>query len=256
MSARRLKGRVAVVTGAAQGIGAVYAQSLASAGADVVIADIVDGRALADEIAANAAGVSVFNIPTDVSDEAAVRRLVAEVIDSAGKIDILVNNAAVFATLPPVKFSDIEVSLWDKVMAVNVRGAFLMIKHVAPHMIACGYGKIINIGSTIAYRGLPEMAHYVTSKGAILGLTRALSRELGEHGICVNTLAPGLTMSDTLMDNEEHVRMFRDRVVQSRAIKRDQYPADLIGALLFLASADSDFVTGQTIAVEGGAVNL
>jgi len=131
-----------------------------------------------------------------------------------------------------------------------------MVKHVAPHMIAQGYGKIINIGSGTAFRGIPWMLHYVTSKGGIMAFTRALARELGTHGIRVNTLAPGFTMSDTVVsENPGHVATARDRAVQSRSLQRDEHPQDLLGALVFLASADSDFVTGQTLAVDGGNVN-
>src|SRR5262249_46841640 len=159
------------------------------------------------------------------------------------------------APLPPVDCTGIEVELWDKVMAVNVRGPFLMVKHVVPHMAAQGYGKIINIGSGTAYKGLPSMLHYVTSKGAVTAFTRALSREVGEKGIRVNTLAPGLVMSDTLIENRAHIEQARELVLQSRALRRDEVPEDLIGALIFLASAESDFITGQTIAVDGGSIN-
>jgi NAD(P)-dependent dehydrogenase (short-subunit alcohol dehydrogenase family) len=140
-------------------------------------------------------------------------------------------------------------------MAVNVRGPFLMVKHVAPHMRAQKRGKIINIASGTAYKGIPHMLHYVTSKGAIVSFTRALSRELGEFGIAVNTLAPGFILSDTGLENTAHVEEARIPVRNSRAFKRDAYPEDLLGALVFLASGDSDFVTGQTIAVDGGSIN-
>ena len=140
-------------------------------------------------------------------------------------------------------------------MGVNVRGSFLMAKHVAPHMIERKYGKIINIGSGTAFRGIPWLLHYSTSKGAIMSMTRSLSRELGEHGICVNTLSPGLVMSETLVATGTHDEALKARVVGSRAFKRDQFPPDLIGALIFLSSSESDFVTGQTIAVDGGSVN-
>ena len=141
-------------------------------------------------------------------------------------------------------------------MAVNVRGSFLMAKHVAPVMIRRGEGKIINVSSGTAYKGQPTgMAHYITSKGAIVSLTRALSRELGQHGICVNTLAPGLTLSDSILENQPHLDMAAEKVLASRALKRHGRPGDLIGAVLFLASPDSDFVTGQTIAVDGGSIN-
>jgi NAD(P)-dependent dehydrogenase (short-subunit alcohol dehydrogenase family) len=252
----RLAGRTAIVTGGAKGIGVHYSHALAAEGAHVMIADIADGREIAAEIAAKYGANSVASSITDVSDERAVEALVAATIERFGKIDVLVNNAALFAPLQETKVTEIDAALWDKVMAVNLRGPFLMVKHVAPHMQAQGYGKIINIGSGTAYRGIPWMLHYVTTKGGILAMTRALSRELGEHGIRVNTLAPGFTMSETVVaENPGHVATARDRAVQSRALHRDEHPQDLVGALVFLASADSDFVTGQTIAVDGGNVN-
>ena len=221
-----------------------------------MIADIADGRELAAEIAAKHGANSVISAIADVSDEGAVKALVGETMARFGKIDVLVNNAALYAPLQETKCTEIEAELWDKVMAVNLRGPFLMVKHVAPHMTAQGYGKIINIGSGTAFRGIPWMLHYVTTKGGIMAMTRALARELGEHGIRVNTLAPGFTLSDTVMsENPGHVETARDRAIQSRSLRRDEHPQDLLGALVFLASADSDFVTGQTIAVDGGNVN-
>ncbi len=234
----RLSGRTAIVTGGAKGIGRHYSLALAAEGARVMIADIADGRELAQEIAAKHGINSVASAVVDVSEESSVAALAAQTIERFGRIDVLVNNAALFAPLQEAKCTEIDAALWDEVMAVNLRGPFLMVKHVAPHMIARGYGKIINIGSGTAFRGIPWMLHYVTSKGGIMAFTRALARELGAHGIRVNTLAPGFT-----------------RAVQSRALQRDEHPQDLLGALIFLASADSDFVTGQTIAVDGGNVN-
>jgi NAD(P)-dependent dehydrogenase (short-subunit alcohol dehydrogenase family) len=252
----RLAGRVAIVTGGAKGIGKHYSHAFADEGARVMIADIADGSEVAEEIIARHGVNSVTSAITDVSDEHAVKALVAHTMERFGKIDVLVNNAALFAPLAEQKVTEIEVETWDKVMAVNLRGPFLMVKHVVPHMITQGYGKIINIGSGTALRGIPWFVHYVTSKGGITGMTRALARELGEHGIRVNTLAPGFTMSDTVvMHNPGHVATARDRAVQSRSLKRDEQPQDLLGALVFLASGDSDFVTGQTIAVDGGNVN-
>ncbi len=251
----RLSGRTAIVTGGAKGIGRHYSQALAAEGAEVVIADIADGKSLAQEIAkfGRNAGMS---ITCDVSDEAAVQSLIDQVIERFGKIDVLVNNAALYAPLPEQKVTDIDVDTWDKVMAVNLRGSFLMVKHAAPHMIARRYGKIINVGSGTAFRGIPSFLHYVTSKGGIMAFTRALSRELGQHGICVNTLAPGFTLSDSIVEqNPGHVNTARERAVLGRAIQRDEYPQDLTGTLVYLASADSDFVTGQTLAVDGGSVN-
>jgi NAD(P)-dependent dehydrogenase (short-subunit alcohol dehydrogenase family) len=252
----RLDGRVAILTGGAKGIGRHYAQALAAEGARLMIADIADGKEIAAAIARAHGANSVESCIADVSDEAAVEALVAKAMERFGKIDILVNNAALFAPLAETKCTEIDVGLWDRVMAINLRGPFLLVKHVVPHMSAQGYGKIINIGSGTAYRGIPWMLHYVTSKGGIMAMSRALARELGEHGIRVNTLAPGFTMSETIIaENPGHVETARSRAVASRALKRDEHPQDLLGALVFLASADSDFITGQTIAVDGGNVN-
>jgi NAD(P)-dependent dehydrogenase (short-subunit alcohol dehydrogenase family) len=252
----RLAGRVAIVTGGAKGIGRHYALALTAAGARVVVADIADGAEVVDAITRAHGPDAAMGGTLDVSDEASVERLVARTVERFGQIDVLVNNAALFAPLPPTKCTEIDVALWDRVMAVNLRGPFLMVKHVVPHMIARRYGKIINIGSGTAYRGIPDMLHYVTSKGGIMAFTRALSRELGEHGIRVNTLSPGLVLSDTLVrENPEHVATARPAVLQIRALRRDAYPEDLLGALVFLASSESDFVTGQTLAVDGGSVN-
>jgi NAD(P)-dependent dehydrogenase (short-subunit alcohol dehydrogenase family) len=253
---RRLDNRVALLTGGAKGIGVHYAKKLAGEGARLMIADISDARDLAAEIARQHGANSVASSVTDVSDEGAVKNLVAQTVERFGKIDILVNNAALFAPLAEQKVLDIDVALWDRVMAINVRGVFLMTKHVAPHMIAQKYGKIINISSGTVARGIPNFSHYVTSKGAVTAFTRSISRELGEHNICVNSLAPGFTLSDSVMhENPNHLAHSQQPSIVRRAIKRDEYPEDLLGALVFLASADSDFITGQTIAVDGGANN-
>jgi len=250
----KLDNKTAIVTGGAHGLGRQFAAALAREGATVAILDIADSDAAAADIGGTDQN-GCFGLTADVSDEASVASAVTAILDRTGGIDILVNNAAVFSTLPPVGFADIDVALWDKVMAVNLRGPFLMVKHAAPAMVARKQGKIINIASGTAYKGMPLMLHYVTSKGGVVAFTRALSRELGTHNICVNTLAPGLTLSDSIKANEEHLAFARDRVVASRAIRRDGHPEDLIGALIFLASSDSDFVTGQTIAVDGGSIN-
>ena len=251
----RLSGRAAIVTGGAKGIGRHYVHALADEGAQVMIADVADGAAVADQVVAKHGQGAAESFQFDVSDEAQVQALVARSIARFGKIDILVNNAAIFAQLPHVALTDIDTALWDKVMAINVRGPFLMAKHVVPHMRARRYGKIINIGSGTAYKGMGNFLHYVTSKGAVTSMTRALSRELGADGICVNTLSPGFIMSDSVIESQTHGEATIKAVVQSRAFKRDAYPKDLLGALVFLASADSDFITGQTIAVDGGSVN-
>jgi NAD(P)-dependent dehydrogenase (short-subunit alcohol dehydrogenase family) len=252
----RLDGRVAIVTGGAKGIGRHYYVALAGEGARVMIADIVDGSELAAEIATRHGANSVASEICDVSDEASVQRLVGATLDRFGQIDVLVNNAALYAPLQEMKFTEIDADLWDKVMAVNLRGPFLMAKHVAPEMARRRYGKIINIGSGTAVRGIPWILHYVTSKGGIMAMTRAMSRELGDDGIRVNTLMPGFTLSDSIVnENPGHVETARNRAIASRALKRDEHPEDLTGTLIFLASADSDFITGQMIAVDGGNVN-
>ena len=251
----RLAGKVAIVTGGAVGIGRHYSLALVAAGASVMIADIEDSKPLADEIAGRYGANSVASAVTDVTDEAAVKSLVAETVKRFGRIDILVNNAAIYAKLTPSDYDAWDIETWDKVFSVNVRGSWLMVRHVAPHMIAQKSGRIVNIASTTAYKGTPHLLPYATSKGAILAMTRALSRELGAHGVAVNSLAPGYTLSETGLQNTAHVEQSRDRTRASRAFKRDEHPEDLIGPLIFLVSGDSDFVTGQSLVVDGGAVN-
>jgi NAD(P)-dependent dehydrogenase (short-subunit alcohol dehydrogenase family) len=250
-----LAGQAAIVTGGAKGIGRHYCMALAGAGAQVMVADIADGADVAREIADKHGQGAAESMQFDVSDEAAVRRVVDRTVERFGKIDVLVNNAALFANLEYQSMLDIDPALWDKVMAVNVRGPFLMAKHVVPHMKKQKHGKIINIGSGTARKGMPNLLHYVTSKGAITSMTRAMSRELGGDNICVNTLAPGLIMSDSVLESGTHSDAIVNSVVQSRALKRDAFPEDLLGALIFLASSDSDFITGQVIAVDGGSTN-
>ena len=251
----RLAGKTALVTGGAKGIGRHYSQALAAQGARVMIADIEDGAPVVAEIAAKHGADAAASLTFDVSDEAAVKDLVAKTIARFGQIDILVNNAALYAKLSPRKFTEWDTATWDRVMAINIRGPYLMVRHVAPHMMERRSGKIINIGSGSPYKGVPRMLPYVTSKGAIIAFSRALSRELGEYGICVNTLSPGYILSDTGLENTAHVADERVAVRNSRAFKRDAYPEDLLGALVFLASSDSDFVTGQSLVVDGGSVN-
>lgn len=251
----RLQGKTAVVTGGAKGIGRHYSMALAAQGARVMIADIADGKDVVAEIAAAHGAQAAVSMIADVSDEVSVNNLVAKTAEKFGQIDILVNNAAMYATLKPRSYAEWDIETWDKVMAVNVRGSYLMVRHVAPHMVARKTGKIVNIASGAPYKGIPRMLPYVTSKGAIIAFTRALSRELGEHNICVNSLSPGFILSDTGLANTDHVDDERVRVRNSRAFKRDGYPEDLLGALVFLCSGDSDFVTGQSLVVDGGSVN-
>ncbi len=249
----RLQDRICIITGGAVGLGRAFAEAMAAEGARVVIADIADGAGLAGELGG-------LYIRTDVSVAADINACVTGTVEEYGTVDVLVNNAAVYSSLAMQRYSDIDLDLWDRVMAVNVRGAFAMIRAVGPIMEAKPdtgktRGKIINITSGVAYKGMENMAHYVASKGALMAMTRALSRELGDKKICVNNLAPGLTLSDSIQQNEDHLAMAAQKVIASRALKRHGYPEDLTGALIFLASDGSDFITGQTLVIDGGSVN-
>ncbi len=249
MTGVRLDGQVAIVTGAARGLGRDYARGLAQAGATVALFDVIDGAPVAAEIGA---AQSLF-LTVDVSSEAAVVAAVAEVMARFGRIDILVNNAAIASVLQPAPVTDLDVDLWDQVMAVNVRGPFLMAKHVAPHMMAARRGKIINISSGVAYKGARHLLHYVTSKAAVVGLTRGLARDLGPYDICVNTIAPGLIVNDSLAASQPGLDATRVAAAAARSLAREGHPADLVGALLYLCSPASDFLSGQTLLMDGGA---
>lgn len=248
----RLQGRVAIVTGAAQGIGARYAAALAAAGAAVVCGDVVDAGPVAQRI--REAGGQALALHADVTSSASMQALAAATLEVFGRIDVLVNNAGLFANLAMKSFEQIDAAEWDRVMAVNVRGPFECAKAVVPHMRTQGYGKIINIGSGTVFKGAPMLLHYVTSKGAITAMTRSLARELGDAGIRVNTLSPGLTASENTLANPAWQGAVSANNIASRAIKREVTPEDLCGTLVYLASADSDFVTGQVIVVDGGSV--
>jgi NAD(P)-dependent dehydrogenase (short-subunit alcohol dehydrogenase family) len=248
----RLTGRVAIVTGAARGIGATFSEALAAEGAAVVLADILDGAVVVERIVKKQ-GRAVF-CRTDVSSPASARALAEFAIGEFGTIDVLVNNAGLFANLIRKPFLEIDSEEWDRVMQVNVRGSFECAKAVAPTMIAKKKGKIINLASGTVFKGFANMMHYVASKGAVVAMNRCMARELGEHNICVNAIAPGLTMSDAVAVNPDWTGKANSSTVASRAIQRDQVPVDLVGTLIYLASDDSNFVTGQTIAVDGGSV--
>lgn len=252
--ARTLKGRRAIVTGGAKSLGLNFARALAGAGARVALGDVVDGRDAAHEIETET-GSACFYQHLDVSYEASAQAICDEVITRWGGIDILVNNAAIFASARLGPFEDGTAAEWNRMLAVNVTGSFLMAKYAVPAMAADGFGRIINIGSGTAHKGMPNMVAYVSSKAALLGMTRSLARELGDKGITVNTLGLGLIESDSIKDDEVHMS-FTDRVVASRSIHRSGQPDDLVGALLFLASDASGFMTGQTMMVDGGSVNL
>ena len=248
----RLNGHVAIVTGAAQGIGAHYARALAGEGAKVCVSDILDPAKVVEEI--GAAGGEAIGTIADVSKTADCEAMVAETVKTFGKVDILVPNAAVFAVLERRSFLEIGLDEWDKVVDVNVTGVYNTIRAAIPEMRKHGWGKIVNITSSTIHAGVPLLLHYVASKGAVDSFTRAIARELGDDGICVNSISPGFTFSDQIEAQREKVQFHAQLSLKNRALKRDQFPEDLVGTLLFLCSPDSDFMTGQTIVVDGGFV--
>jgi NAD(P)-dependent dehydrogenase (short-subunit alcohol dehydrogenase family) len=241
-----LEGKVALVTGAAQGIGAAIAGGLAREGARIVVADLER----AEEAAARYPdGVG---LTADVADEEAVERLVAETVERCGWLDVLVNNAGLYASLAMRPFTEIPLEEWRRVMDVNVASMFLTCRAAVPAMRERGGGAIVNISSGTPFRGVPFLLHYVTSKGAIVAFTRALAKELGNDGIRVNCVAPGFTMSEGVKQHPEVVEKLREASVAARTIQRDQEPEDVVGAVAYLAGPAAAFVTGQTIVIDGG----
>ena len=242
----RLTDQVAIVTGAAQGLGRAFCIKLAEEGAHIVVADInLDGAT----VTAREIGNDALPLKVDVSKEADTVKMAEETLARWGRIDILVNNAGIYQGLTRKPFEEIPPDEWDRVMAVNLKGPWLCARAVVPTMKKQRHGKIINISSATFFSGSALWAHYVASKGGVIGLTRVMAKELGEYGICANTIAPGFTLTEAsrdLMPNAENYAVDRG------AIKRAEQPQDLVGLVAFLASADSDFITGQTIVVDGG----
>jgi NAD(P)-dependent dehydrogenase (short-subunit alcohol dehydrogenase family) len=241
-----LDGKVAIVTGAAQGIGNAIAQGLAREGARIVVADLRGAEEAASVF------VGGVGIECDVSSEEDVARLSDAVIDRCSRVDILVNNAGLYASLQMRPFEQIPLDEWRHVMDVNVASMFLTCKSIVPLMREQGGGKIVNISSGTPFRGVPFLLHYVTSKGAIVAFTRALAKEIGRDNILVNCVAPGFTMSAGVEEHPEVVQALRDVSVSARTLQRDQMPEDVVGAVVFLCGPASDFVTGQTIVIDGG----
>lgn len=248
---KQLEGRSIIITGAAQGIGASFALALAEQGARVAVCDVRSPEQTVARI--RAMGGEALGGVCDVTDGHAVARFVAQADEAFGGVHGLVNNAALFATLPKRPVEEIESADFDRVMAVNVRGAFECAKAVIPIMRRQGYGKIVNIASGTVFKGQVMMLSYVTSKGAVVAMTRCLARELGPAGIRANCLAPGFTMSEGVMEQAHWVKDGQ-ATVASRCLRRDQTPEDLTGALAFLLAPGSDFMTGQTVVVDGGSV--
>jgi NAD(P)-dependent dehydrogenase (short-subunit alcohol dehydrogenase family) len=246
----RLDGKVAIVTGAALGIGPYYARGLAAEGAKVAIIDVEPADRIVVEI--KEAGGTAMSMVGDVSDGAAVKKFIAAVEKAYGGVHILINNASL-ARMGRLSVTELSTEEWDRYFAVNVRGMFLCVQAVVPIMQRQNYGKIVNISSGTVWNGPPLMLHYVSTKGAILGMTRALASELGKDGIRVNAIAPGLTSTEYIGGRNDYTD-YRQAMANTRSIKREEMPEDLVGTCLFFASPESDFVTGQCLIVDGGAL--
>jgi NAD(P)-dependent dehydrogenase (short-subunit alcohol dehydrogenase family) len=243
---RSLEGKVAVVTGAGQGIGNAIAGGLAAEGARIVVADLQRAEEAARSFD-DGVGLTV-----DVADESDVERMAQEVVNRCGRLDILVNNAGLYASLAMRPFTEIPVQEWRHVMDVNVLSMFLTCRAVVPRMRAQGGGRIVNISSGTQFRGVPFLLHYVTSKGAIVAFTRALAKELGGDEVLVNCVAPGFTMSEGVREHPEVIEALRQVSISARTLQRDQQPEDVVGAVLFLCGPGAAFITGQTIVIDGG----
>ncbi|MEK7215099.1 MAG: SDR family NAD(P)-dependent oxidoreductase [Chloroflexota bacterium] len=254
----RLEGKVAVVTGGGKGIGRVYARGLAQEGAKVVAADIDQAAAMDAEKELTGAGHEAIGMGVDVADEASVTQMIKRTVDRFGRLDVMVNNAGLFVALPvhKVPWQDITVEEWDRVMAVNLKGVFLCSRGVIPFMRDQGGGSIINISSQAVFDGGRSRIHYVASKAGVVGLTRALARMVGQYQIRVNAIAPGGTESDTVLAARAAAPaappITGPTTAELRAIKRAEVPEDIVGTVIFLASNESAFITGQTSMVDGG----
>ncbi|MCY4480510.1 MAG: glucose 1-dehydrogenase [Rhodospirillales bacterium] len=247
----RCNGKVAIVTGGAMGIGQAIVQALLAEGAKVVIADR-DGAQEAAKALDNA-GDSVIGVTCDVSSQSDTEDVASVALEAFSRIDVLVNNAGVYADLTMTPFEDLSIDEWRRVLEVNVIGQAMATRAVVPVMRRQGGGSIVNLSSGTPFKGVPFMLHYVASKGAVNAMTKALAKELGAADIRVNAVAPGFTLSDGVLANPHQLEKLREISRQARVIQRDQHPDDIVGAVIFFASQDSAFVTGQTLVVDGGA---
>jgi p-cumic alcohol dehydrogenase len=248
-----LEGKVIIVTGAARGIGQEYAHSFAAAGARIVAADLSDCSATLEFV--KKAGGEAIGVKLDVGNATSALAMAESTSNAFGRVDGLVNNAALYATLRGGRFDSIAEADWDAVMAINVKGIWNCCKAVVPRMRQTGGGSIVNISSLAATYGMPFGLHYTTSKAAVIGLTRGLARELGRDGIRVNAVAPGTVLTDATREFfGQKFEKAVERIRTDQTIQRNLMPTDLVGTLMWLLSDASAFVTGQTISVDGGTV--
>ncbi len=248
-----LQGKVVIVTGGGHGIGQAYCEGFTRSGSRVVVADI--DKDAADTVAADLGKMSEagsLSVHVDVSDDESTKQMVAKTVEQFGRVDVLVNNASIFATIPMNRgrIEEISIEEWDKLMSVNLKGVFLCCRAVLPQMRQQKSGKIINVASGTALSGPPGRIHYVASKAGVMGFSRTLAREVGDDNIQVNILCPGSTLSE--VNPTEEILKMRESSIGQRAIKRVQVPQDLVGGVLFMASPLADFMTGQTLVVDGG----
>ena len=247
----KLDRKIALVTGAGNGIGKAIATALGREGARIIVADLANAESSAAEMAAE--GIEARGIRVDITSEEDTARAMKFAETQFGGLDIVVNNAAIFSTLIPKPLEQISAAEWRQVMDVNTLGTFLVTKAALPLLKKSSAARVVNLCSGVAFKGNPLYLHYVASKGAILSMTRALAKELGEYKILVNGIAPGFTLSENVENNPALMEKVRGPSIAGRALARDMYPEDLVGAAVFFSGPDSAFITGQTLVIDGGS---
>ncbi|MDX3896126.1 glucose 1-dehydrogenase [Pusillimonas sp.] len=247
----QLSNKVAVVTGGAMGIGYAICEHLAGEGARIVVADRANAGQAAEKLKSR--GFDAIGVDADVSSESDTENIAAAALDAYGALDVLVNNAAIFSTIQQKPFDQLSVQDWRSILDVNVIGQFLCCRAVLPAFRKQGGGRIINISSGVAFKGNPNMLHYVATKGAVVSMTRAMATELGEDNVLINSVAPGFTLSEGVLKNPELAERSSQFSIKGRALRRDMLPNDVVGAVAFFAGPGSSFITGQTLVVDGGA---